>query len=77
LIDPTALTMTICQVKNHSVVLVSATVVRDSLGTYHADVLIPFGTKPGDYAARWLATGAAISSNGIKEDIFTILPLAF
>lgn len=52
------------------------TIVRDALGFYHADVLYPTGITPGDWIARWEATGTATSSNATRELPFTILPWA-
>src|SRR5271169_3189121 len=53
------------------------TQVRDSIGNYHADAVVPFSMIPGIGAFRWRTTGASPSDNSLKERRFIIDPLDF
>lgn len=74
--DPDVVTLTLRQYKG-SGSITTTTPVKDSVGNYHVDVVIPMDALSGQWVARWQATGAVAASNGIDESQFAILPLAF
>ncbi len=76
LFDPDALVLSINQ-RMGTGTIAATTPVKDSTGNYHVDVVIPMGAAPGIWVGRWVATGAAVNSNGLEEIVFSIVPLLF
>jgi len=55
----------------------TGTPVRDSLGNWHADLLIPLTAPAGIGVYRWQSSGASISQNALAETRFVVEPLDF
>jgi hypothetical protein len=50
-------------------------IVHDSTGKYHADVVIPLTGRPGTWSYRWYAAGAGPSTSGLGEAQFVVQAL--
>jgi hypothetical protein len=58
--------------------LLTPSVVRDSVGAYHADFTIPISARPGGQGVmRWRAAGADPADTGIVETLFTVQTLGY
>jgi hypothetical protein len=51
--------------------------VRDSVGLWHCDFLIPFTIAPGIGYYRFQSTGAQVAQNALEEKRFYVEPLDF
>jgi hypothetical protein len=56
---------------------VTPTPVRDSLGMWHADALIPITMQDGIGVERWQSSGASIMQDGLEERRFQVVRLDF
>lgn len=71
LVNPTSLVLTL---RGPDETIVANSVLNDSTGQYHADVVLPLTAKPGRWVGTWIATGAAASS-GVAPDIIAVQAL--
>lgn len=74
LTDAAALVL-LCHFPDGTTVAVPNT--RDSLGTYHGDVVVPLTCPPGVAVARGTNTVADASANANREERFYVEPLDF
>ena len=74
LTDPNALVLTVHFPDGTSV---TPTPVRDSLGLWHGDAVIPVTMADGIGVARWQSSGAAVSQDALEERRFQVVKLDF
>ena len=75
-VDPTTLT---AYIHGPDGTLITPSVVRDSLGVYHADAGLPLSPPAvaGVWSWRWVATGSGPSNQGLAEGRFIVEPLDY
>jgi len=73
LVDPTTMVLSI--IDPTGAVTLPA-VVRDSVGTYHSDYVIPITARPGVWVRRWVASGTPPAQTSLDEVRFIVPKLA-